>query len=468
VLNAAEFIVDNENPNCNDSLGNPFCKISTALKKAIPDTTINISAGLYLENILIDKNITLLSMNNGVVTINGMQKSHVVLIEPGIKASIIGLHLINGKASNGGGILNNGELTIENVNIENNIALLSGGGIYNARSISGNLIIRNARISHNSALGDDKYNVKYGGGGISNEAPLEIFQSEINHNFAKDNGGGIYSVFSGRRHASAGQIAAEKLGISSAPDRMKSLTRKSDSNSVKIINTKIMNNVAEAGGGVNVHGVLNMENSLVDSNQAINGSRSAGGGIFGHFDTALILTNTIISHNIATFRGGGLRFYSTNFGQLFNVSIVDNHVLERFGGGAGLYLVKGTKRFEMKNSLIVNNQKNEITSNCLGTINSNGYNVISKNQKCQFVKTKGDQELNNKKSKKLYRWDDAHKSYSVIANAYTIDTADPDGCKGEGGKLIKQDIYAHDRHIDAVGDGKKRCDIGAIEYVAGF
>ena len=85
----------------------------------------------------------------------------------------------------GGGILNEGTLTIVNSTISNNQAYQTGGGIDNA----GTLIINNSTISDNGAIGGhDGHPWGYGGGIAGN---VTISNSTFSGNYASLSGGAI-------------------------------------------------------------------------------------------------------------------------------------------------------------------------------------------------------------------------------------------------------------------------------------
>ncbi|MGP8252444.1 MAG: beta strand repeat-containing protein [Terracidiphilus sp.] len=134
----------------------------------------------------------------GLATVSGNSATIIFLVNSGTTASLSGLTISNGSSSSGeggGGISNNGALTVSNSTISGNSATSGnggysyGGGIYNA----GTLTLSNSTISGNSAIsGNGGYSY---GGGIDSEngTALTLTNSTISGNSAGSYGGGINS-----------------------------------------------------------------------------------------------------------------------------------------------------------------------------------------------------------------------------------------------------------------------------------
>lgn len=115
------------------------------------------------------------------VVINGGNLYQVLIINSGKTATLNTLTIQNGKSgTTGGGINNNGMLTIKNSTFTGNQAFAGGGSIHN----SGTLTVENSTFSTNSA---------HYGGGISNTSALTISNSTFFSNNATTIGGGVYN-----------------------------------------------------------------------------------------------------------------------------------------------------------------------------------------------------------------------------------------------------------------------------------
>lgn len=223
---------------------------------------------------------------------------------------IAGLYLENGGGllvANGGAISTDGVLSLQDCYISENEAV-SGGGVY---SSAGNLTIEGGSIFRNRAV--------LGGGVFHKAAPaLSITNCDIYLNEAKTNplipllpanGGGI---FIGDRVALA-----------------------------NIVDCAITGNSADnMGGGVYIagSGTFTVEtiiaSSFISGNSALN-----GGGIavaVGGVPLLRLQSNTVISYNSASSKGGGVYMGAGTF--QYSYTIITNNLA---GVGGGLYLVNG-------------------------------------------------------------------------------------------------------------------------------
>lgn len=460
LLSAAVVYVDIDKGVCPKVSNKVFCTISEALTNADDGDQIVISEGRFQENLFIKKSVKLEGIAGQRVHIDGSQSGPVIIVAPAISVDLTNITIENGKSDKGGGIYNQGKLTIKDAIIQGNLAELSGGGIYSGGSLSAQLDIENSIIQNNQSLGDDKYNVKYGGGGIYNDAPLKIVNSQLRNNVAIDNGGAVYSTYTKRRKVTSAEVFSEELGIAAKPNLRTILLREVDQQGVEMKAVKIEDNTAANGGGIYLLGGLNIRNSYIVENKALSYQFSSGGGIFAHFNASLRVSNTIMAANEATFRGGALRFYSTHDAQLFNTSITNNKVGEK-GRGAGIFVQNQSKQLRLRNSLVANNTiAGAEEENCYGNLYSDGYNAINFNRRCQYHAEVGDVTA-VLVQKPVY--DRETGEYLPVANNPLLDAANPEGCIGPEGIPMATDVRGKSRTVDGNQDGIVRCDIGALE-----
>jgi uncharacterized repeat protein (TIGR01451 family) len=172
-----------------------------SLRQAIADAcagstiTFNMAPGqvtspitLTTGALVIDKNLTIQGPSASTLTIirstaGATPTFQIFRNAAGVTASISGLTLTNGvgtsgSGSNGGGILNEGTLTIRNSVVAGNSAV-SGGGIYN---LGGTLSVVSTTISNNHADSGS-------GGGILSTGTLTVINSSVIGNAAGSSGG---------------------------------------------------------------------------------------------------------------------------------------------------------------------------------------------------------------------------------------------------------------------------------------
>ncbi|MEV4117259.1 hypothetical protein [Micromonospora sp. NPDC049645] len=166
----------------------------------------------------------------------------------------------------GGGLSNSSVAVLDNVHLDNNTAGFRGGGIRGG--IDSTTEARNVEVNDNRAGSE--------GGGIFTDGVFHLKHGKIHHNEAGQRGGGVYNQI--------GQFVAEESRISE--------------------NVASTNSTIENGGGIyNGSGTVVLRRSQVDRNRAI-GSSSRAGGIYNN--ATLNLTETTVTDNISTLAPGGI------------------------------------------------------------------------------------------------------------------------------------------------------------------
>jgi CSLREA domain-containing protein len=238
--------------------------------------------------------ITIQGPGAGQVAISGNNASPVFQINSGVTAEIDGLTITKGSqsAGQGGGLFNDGDLTLTDDVISNNSAT-TGGGFFNGDT--GTLAISDSTISNNSAV--DSGNGL--GGGIANAGTLVVTDSTVTNN-SSDVGAGL-------------------ANIGGTPN-----------GAMTINSSTISNNVAGTyGGGFENTGSLTLTNSTVSGNSA----GTAGGGIdvvgLGQTGSGdVTATDSTIAGNFAP-AGGGVNVGSSSVGgiiKLFGTILAGNTV----------------------------------------------------------------------------------------------------------------------------------------------
>jgi hypothetical protein len=157
--------------------------LQAAISKAASGSTIEVGAGTYRGDITIASSVTLKA--TGKVTLDGQNTAakpgSVVTVKPSIVVTLRGFTITGGYAGApwGGGIWNDGSLTLQHMAVEgNNGGTGEGGGIFSG----GDLVITGSTITHNTSLN---------GGGIANYGDMVLSDSAVTGNTAENNGGGL-------------------------------------------------------------------------------------------------------------------------------------------------------------------------------------------------------------------------------------------------------------------------------------
>lgn len=320
--NDVKYVSNTGNDDNNGNETNPYLTIGKGITSVNPNGTVNVADGTYYERLSISKNVNLVGQSQENTILDGNNTGRPLTINTGVNVNISLFTIQNGKATGpyayGGGIVNSGNLTLNNCTVKNNKANPTGfygssygGGIYN----SGNMTIKGSTIEGNVGTGYYAY-----GGGINNDAIMLIEDSIIQNNLAVSSsdeamGGGIYNE-----------------------------------DMLTIINSSIISNTAQSnypddaygGGIVNYQGTLIMDNSNLESNLAA-GYDAYGGGIYSYYGT-MHITNSNLNYNHASgwqtsSYGGGIYVNSGSL-TLTNSNINQNAVTGQSGFsavGGGIY-----------------------------------------------------------------------------------------------------------------------------------
>ena len=249
----------------------PKRNIINAINDANPGDSIRVGAGTYPENLVINKNLTLIGEDPSNTIIDGRQITSCIYIT-GATVTITGFTIKNGNATDdyygyiGGGIKNEGMLTLKNSIITDNNAFI-GGGIYN----EGIMNISNVTIKNNK--------IEDGGGGIKNSGSLSIEDSVITDNIQGINNNGNMNI---TRVTIKNNIGGDGAGILTWGKMI-------------IIDSIIRDNNGTYGGGIKNSNLLYIYGSTIINNRANN-----GGGILNlniSRSVAYIDDKTIISDN---------------------------------------------------------------------------------------------------------------------------------------------------------------------------
>lgn len=325
-----------------------------AVQAAETDTSVNGSvAGSGADTIVFDPSLTAggtatVTRNLGYfflrsdvtidggsrVTING-NDGGLFYVLPNVTATLTGLMITRGKSQYGGAVYNDGTLTLDRVNITNNVASYtlfarfstdtsgSGGGVFN----NGTLTIADSTIANNSAARS--------GGGVSNAGTLTIIRSTIANN--STTGGDIVSVVTGTTRVSGNgggldnggfaTIIQSTIANNTVTDSQSSLSTGggvANRNILNIVQSTIVNNHASLdGGGVSNPGTLTLANTLVVGNNAPTSAESKG--TFGDNGGNLVGVPTGFTlGQVVRVDGGGVPLLANNGGLTQTIALAAN------------------------------------------------------------------------------------------------------------------------------------------------
>jgi hypothetical protein len=187
-LASTKWYVDGQHGRDNNNCKSPqrACKtIGHAISLAHSGDSTMVAAATYTENLFINFSLKMIGSGAKTTIIDGGGVNTVVTISSAnAHVTLSKLTIRNGLASQGGGINNNGTLTINNSTISGNIASDAGGGIACSNYGAPRLIIKRSTITANSS--------GVGGGVAIFQCTAKIKNSTISGNSANDWGGGFY------------------------------------------------------------------------------------------------------------------------------------------------------------------------------------------------------------------------------------------------------------------------------------
>lgn len=264
------------------------CALREAIRSAEPGSVIEVPAGEYVleyGGLLVDRDLTIIGAGPDATLLRAVPRTKdesvsVIMVRqmaPTPRVEISGMTIEGGRATWGGGIYNQGDLTLDDLVVKGNEAEIHGGGIFNL--MGGTLVVSRTLVTGNVARH---------GGGIFNDATITVRDSTVTGNSAiRGKGGGLHN-------SQGGVVALSNTSISGNSSRF-------------------------GGGGIYTRSELTLVNAVVMDNQA----GSDGGGIF-NWGARLRITNSTVAHNRAPSEGGGVHNIASGMMTLGNSIIAAN------------------------------------------------------------------------------------------------------------------------------------------------
>ena len=287
---------------CRTASNNTVCTLRAAIMKAnrhLGGATIHVPAGTYPLTIArangdgdesgsldISNTVTLIGAGPGATIIDGSALDAVFVIFPNTTAILSGLTIRNGDATSsaapvltltGGGIYNRGSLNLVDSALRGNTARNGGGALFNALHGSANLT--RVTVDGNTTLGE--------GGGLANYGALTVTASTVSGNSSNSYGGGVFNAGSA--------LAVFNSTLSNNRSRYDG-GGLDNQGPATVLATTIAGNLADSlgaggqrGGGVGNNGVLHLANTLLADNY-ISSTLNECGGFVDSQDYNLIQT----------------------------------------------------------------------------------------------------------------------------------------------------------------------------------
>jgi hypothetical protein len=277
------------------------------------------------------------------LTINGNNLDRVVYVgygfndprNAGIAVTLKGLIIANGSGDYGAGVLNFGNLTVNNGAFTGNVSGTSGGGaLYNV----GTATVVNSLFQNNTSGNKGAAIVSLSGGtlnvttcyfisnqgvdgSISNEGMATIYNSDFSNNVMSADAGGI-------SNAPSGNLTVTKCGFDHNTVGSDGGAIFNEGTANVLQSDFLYNSSASSGGAIDNHGIMTVENSNIKYNTA----GTDGGGIrikdIGYPNSLTLIGNDIVG-NRALGSGGGLEVDT-----LAPVYLENNLVAGNFSGAA--------------------------------------------------------------------------------------------------------------------------------------
>ena len=454
----------NKTQDTNDGTCNTAdCSLREALAAAASGDKVVVPTGIYTltfgSQLTIAESLTVEGAGSGDTFIQAHTQPdqgihRVFTIATGVVAKMSMLTVRHGKAvGDGGGILNNGILKIEDALVTANSTSANGGGIQN----SGSLTLARTRVASNTApVGAGIYNMPGSmvvlesstvaqnsgqtGAGIHNlsNGTLKVNNTTISGNLATQNGGGIHSA--GTADLTNSRISNNTATVNGGGIYIGAGT-------TTISSSTVSGNIATQG---NSGGIFNGA-SLILSDSTISGNTASdsGGGILSPTGSTLAVTNSTFSGNTATSAlGGGILSEGTT---TITNSTVTGNTAGLIGGG-----IRKSGTLNLVNTIVSGNTA-PTGPDCHGSPTSLGHNLIRNSADCSFTPAAGDlvgtaASPIDPKLRQLVNNGGPTFTHALIFDSPAVDAADDAQCPEADQRGVIRPQGA--------------CDIGAYEFVS--
>ena len=220
----------------------------------------------FTNGITINKDITIDGKGH---TIDAKNLGRIFSIGEGFTVTLTNATLINGKATEGGAIYNDGSLTLSDVKLSDNAADSYGGAVFN----NGELVVGNSVFDSNDIVNRGSASVDYGGAAIYNwkEGTLKVTNSNFTNNIKNyKNGDNLVGAITTIGNATViGSNFVNNSGRWGGAISATGAELKKNSSTLTVSNTIFKDNSALYAGAVYIWGSnYNIADCVFDNNTA--------------------------------------------------------------------------------------------------------------------------------------------------------------------------------------------------------
>ena len=291
----------------------------------------------FTNGITINKDITIDGKGH---TIDAKNLGRIFSIGEGFTVTLTNATLINGKATEGGAIYNDGSLTLSNVKLSDNAADSYGGAVFN----NGELVVSDSVFDSNDIVNRGSASVDYGGAAIYNwkEGTLKVTNSNFTNNIKNyKNGDNLVGAITTIGNATvSGSNFVNNSGRWGGAISATGAELRKNSSTLTVSNTIFKDNSALYAGAVYIWGSnYNIADCVFDNNTAFgkgNMTPNNNGGALVVSQVSRFnepITGTIsgskFTNNKAQY--GGAAYFNKGFVTITD-SVFENNVATAEGG----------------------------------------------------------------------------------------------------------------------------------------
>lgn len=309
---------------------------------ALSRGTIHLSSG----PMVLDRKLVIDATAVEHIELMGNQSFRVFSVSAGKRVLLRNLRVSFGGGTSGGGIYNQGDLTLDRCRLTDCNAN-EGGGIFNAAGAD--LEMLDCRVADCFANR---------GGGLRNEGGLVLTRSVFEKNGAAVNGGAVYDI--------SGLTATRTVFLNNSSDGFAGALRSSGVVTLSDC-TVDGNQAADSGGGLSLAGTAELNGCTISGNSCA----GSGGGIVNS-GGVLTLKNCTLTGNDAGADYGGAIYTAANL-TVESCTISGNDAI--FEGG-GIYVEAGGL-LALRNSIVADNEAEDSGPDIQGVVTSHaGVNLL--------------------------------------------------------------------------------------------